>query len=410
MRLPFIMPRQPPDSGEPLRVAFFAGSLIHGGAERQLVHMAAALRGKGADVRIYALTRGEHYEAVLSAMEMRPVWVGRRSSPPFRLGAMWRELRQFQPHVIQATHTFVNLYVGLLGRLLGTLSVGALRSSLEHCRMHNGRWTRGLIKLPHALIVNSQSVLEELERSRLTSANRVYHLPNAIDLSQFSVCHDDVRSDGARRDGRCAAVVVGRLVPVKCVERFIRALACARRNQPCLTGIIVGDGPERPRLEELASSLRLSPDNLKFLGQRDDIPEVLRRASMLVHCSNDEGLPNVMLEAMASGLPVIATPAGDAKIVVEEGVNGYLVEFDDCPAMAAKMVQLAGSAELRSRLGAAGRSRVAQCYDLRTLSDRLVSLYRRMAVNLRHERILRLLEQDPGMSTNRTAAVSGKKA
>src|SRR5258706_15129835 len=132
----------------------------------------------------------------------------------------------------------------------------------------------------------------------------------------------------------------------------------ARQEVLDLKGILIGDGPERPRLEALANKLGLLPDGLLFLGRRNDVPALLAQASMLVLSSDHEGFPNVLLEAMAARLPVITTPAGDAGLVVQEGITGYVLPFDDIDAMAERMVRLAKSPDLRHTLGEAGRRRV----------------------------------------------------
>ena len=99
---------------------------------------------------------------------------------------------------------------------------------------------------------------------------------------------------------------------------------------------------------------------------------------MLVHCSEDEGLPNVVLEAMAARLPVITTPAGDAKIMVEDGHNGYVVPFDDITAMAERLVQLARKPSLKQAMGHVGRQQVERQYSYDRLADRLLSIYHRL--------------------------------
>jgi glycosyltransferase involved in cell wall biosynthesis len=166
------------------------------------------------------------------------------------------------------------------------------------------------------------------------------------------------------------------LIVEKRVDCFLDALAQARRTVPDLKGLIIGDGPERPRLERQAASLGLVPGNIEFLGRRSDVPALLGQAAMLVHSSANEGFPNAVLEAMTAGLPVITTPAGDAGIVVQDGVSGYVVPFADVDRMAERMVQLALSPGLRRRFGEAGRKRVEQRYSYESLADRILATYR----------------------------------
>src|SRR3954469_11565894 len=115
-----------------LRIALVAGTLAQGGAEKQLVYMAQALKQAGADVRVYSLTRDEFYQNALQTLGLPPEWIGQFTNPLLRLGTLISRLRHFQPHIIQSTHSYANLYVSLTGRLLGTLSIGALRCSLRY--------------------------------------------------------------------------------------------------------------------------------------------------------------------------------------------------------------------------------------------------------------------------------------
>src|SRR5262249_41673946 len=156
-------------------------------------------------------------------------------------------------------------------------------------------------------------------------------------------------------------------------------LASARSRQPDLRGRIIGEGPERAKLTELAGRLGLLPDGVEFLGERDDVPALLREADMLVLTSDDEGVPNVVLEAMAAGLPVVATPAGDTPDIVEDGVTGLIVPIGDASAIADRIVALSASPQRCRQLGQAGRERVARRYRVDGLAERLIDIYRSIA-------------------------------
>ena len=109
------------------------------------------------------------------------------------------------------------------------------------------------------------------------------------------------------------------------------------------------------------------------------MPALLGMADMLVLSSDYEGCPNVVLEAMAAHRPVVTTPAGDAGLVVEDGISGYVVPFDDVQAMASAMVRLAESPELGRKFGEAGRRRVEEDYSFDGLAGRLISAYEAIA-------------------------------
>src|SRR3989442_13856829 len=125
----FVRARSPLDvPPDPLRVAFLAGTLEFGGAEKQLVYMARALQEAGLRVRVYTLGENEVNEAPLRDAGLGPIGVGRAAHPILRLVTFVRALRHFRPHIIQAATFYVNLYVALASRLFGSLAIGAMRN------------------------------------------------------------------------------------------------------------------------------------------------------------------------------------------------------------------------------------------------------------------------------------------
>jgi glycosyltransferase involved in cell wall biosynthesis len=366
-----------------------AGSLTQGGAEKQLVYMAQALRARGAEVRIYSLTRGEFYEGVLRDRGFLPIWVGHHRHPAARVVVMARAFRGFQPHIVQSTHFFANLYAALAGRMAGALPIGSIRNDGAFDIDANGRWGPWLLRVPPLLIANSTAAQRHAE-SVGTPQHKIHLVANVINLAEFDRDRETEQTADHRTEP--VAITVCRLVPMKRLDRFIRALAIARRQVPALRGLIVGDGPERPGLEALARSIDGMTAALTFAGRSDRVPTLLRQAQMLVHTSDHEGFPNAVLEAMSARLPVVATPAGDVSRVVVHGETGYVVPFDDEDAMAAHMVRLAQSTTLRDRMGAAGRARVEQSYSFGSLGERLLATYRSMAESRGDRRALTALQ------------------
>lgn len=361
--------------GQRLRVAFIAGTLVQDGAEKQLVYMVQALRDAGVDVHVYCLTRGEFYEQTFEAMGVSPCWVGKRRHPLLRIATLIAALWKFRPHIVQSAHFFTNPYACIPARFCGAMAIGCSRSDivfdLEHCK----GWGRSVLRMCPTLLVNSHAAKRNAE-SLSVKPERIRVLENVIDVAAFDKAKSQKSTPTVGPAIRPVAAALGRLIVEKRVDCFLGALAQARCTVPELKGLIIGDGPERPRLERLATSLGLLPDNIEFLGRRSDVPALLGQAAMLVHSSANEGFPNAVLEAMTAGLPVITTPAGDAGVVVQDGVSGYVVPFADVDCMAERMVQLARSPGLRRRFGEAGRNRAERCYSYESLADRILATYR----------------------------------
>jgi glycosyltransferase involved in cell wall biosynthesis len=365
-----------------LRIALIAGSLGQAGAEKQLVFMARSLRDAGADLRVYSLSKGEFYEAHLRELGIEPRWLGRYGSIrhgniPLRLALLAASFARFRPHIVQSAHFFCNLYAGLCGRLSGGLAIGGMRNVLSFERKTCGRWTRPLLRLPSAIIANSRAAQFGMDEFGV-SPDSIVVVDNVIDLDEF-----DARSNSVApawdTGGAPVALAVGRMYPEKRFDRFLAALAQARRAAPYLRGVIVGDGPEWPALRGHARDLGLLPDGVLWLGRRGDVPALLGTADMLVLSSDHEGCPNVVIEAMAARRPVVTTPAGDAGVVVQDGVSGYVVPFDDVEAMAGAMVRLAASPELRRKFGDAGRRHVQAAHSYDGLAGRLILAYQTIA-------------------------------
>ena len=218
------------------------------------------------------------------------------------------------------------------------------------------------------------------------------------------------RACGSRRSARDAdtsvVILVGQLIRAKRVDRFLTALALARRSTPGLRGVVVGDGPERATLEHQAERLGLLPLGVAFLGASADVPGLMAEADILALTSDHEGLPNVILEAMAARLPVVTTPAGDAADVIEHGVSGFVVPFDAIEEFAGRLTRLACSPALRRELGQAGYERVTGRYACTGLADRLFEVYRAAALQSGHLPVLDHLSSPPSPESSQTQAVA----
>jgi glycosyltransferase involved in cell wall biosynthesis len=184
-----------------------------------------------------------------------------------------------------------------------------------------------------------------------------------------------IGTGGARSKGQPRLIAVGRLQAPKDAVTLVRALA-ALRDRP-FEAVLVCDGPDRPAVEEEVRRLGLE-SAVELLGERDDVPELLGTADVFVLSSNSEGLPLSILEAMAAGLPVVASNVGGVSEVVLDGDTGLLVPPGDAQSFAAAIERLLEDPVLRGRLGEAGRIRVAEHFDLAAVHQAHLDLYRRV--------------------------------
>jgi glycosyltransferase involved in cell wall biosynthesis len=270
-------------------------------------------------------------------------------------------MRRTAPDVVHANSS----KAGVLGRLAAVAAGVPVRIFTVHgwaFSAHSGaastlyRWADRLMSPLTTLTI----CVAERERTaglaaRTCVAQRTVVIPNAVDVAAFPQARH-----GA---GPPLILAVGRLAEPKDALTLVRALAAVR--ELAFTALLVGDGPDRPALQAEVRRLGLQ-EVVTFAGTRDDVPDLLARADVFALSSRSEGAPVSILEAMAAGLPVVASRVGGVPELVVDGKTGLLVPPGDPGAMGSALGRLLADAGLRRRLGAAGRERALRRFDVRT--------------------------------------------
>lgn len=353
-----------------LKICFIAGTLGQGGAERQLFYILKALRESGSDVRLLSLSRGEYWEQPLRELGIPVTWVGQHESKFSRLCRILFALRKQPPDIFQSQHFYTNPYVVAGARALGLREVGAIRNDGKSEMRINGQVLGNLsLRTPRSIAANSWAGIRHAIDLGVPD-DRLHFLPNVVDCEQFKPVPRLVTKP-------VRLLIAGRLVKQKRVDRFLSLLSRLRANHCSeFRGIVVGDGPLRTELEQQALSLGLLPNVVQFKGAVADMAAVYREADILVSTSDYEGTPNVLLEAMATGLPVVATSVGGVDEVVRDGETGYLAEPEGQGALFKALLKMIGDGNLRREFGAYGREYVLAHHSANRLPVYLDELYR----------------------------------
>jgi glycosyltransferase involved in cell wall biosynthesis len=207
-------------------------------------------------------------------------------------------------------------------------------------------------------IAGVSSFVGERARARFhLEPSRVRTIYNGVDTERFLPAGRNVCRNGYR------IVTTAHLIPEKGIDYLLQAFALIGRRDARLT--IAGDGPEARSLISLAAALGLG-EQVDFVGLSNDIPRLLREADVYVHPTLSEAFGLAVAEAMACGLPVIASRVGGIPELIEDGVSGLLVEPRDTRAIARAIDSLLSAPELRERLGRAARAKVIERFDVRT--------------------------------------------
>jgi sugar transferase (PEP-CTERM/EpsH1 system associated) len=212
------------------------------------------------------------------------------------------------------------------------------------------------------------------------AAHKVVRIHNGVDTQRFS----RAGREAARRmlglaDGNVAIGIVGRLDPVKDHRSLLQAFAAVAQAHPRARLIIVGDGVMRQAIAAQIEQLRIA-DRVQMLGERQDVADILKALDCFTLTSVAEGISNTILEAMATGLPVVATRVGGNPELVQHGLTGQLVAPGDVSALAQAFETYLNDPELRIREGRAARERTEKHFSLERMAANYTELYSSVAL------------------------------
>jgi sugar transferase (PEP-CTERM/EpsH1 system associated) len=205
--------------------------------------------------------------------------------------------------------------------------------------------------------------------------SKVTTIHNGVDTRRFSPGRRGAIRDSLGLDDSVFTLgTVGRLDPVKDYSSLLQAFMPIARSARPVGLIIAGDGPLRSSIERLSSELKIS-DKVYLLGERHDIPQVLKACDVFTLTSIAEGISNTILEAMASALPVVATRVGGNPELVEHGISGYLVSARDVAALTAAYESYLNDPTLKDEHGRNARARTEQRFSLERMASQYAQLY-----------------------------------
>lgn len=345
------------------RLLYIVGQLGAGGLERQLCYFLKAMERKRyrPAVVVWNFSETDVYLARMRELDVPVYCFPNRSSPAVKLQEVRRLVRQLEPEVVHSYSFYTNFaaFWGALGR--PAIAMGSVRGDLRQDKKCCGVWLGSLSACwPSDQICNSFSAAEMARRLRKPFVpRRLYVVRNGLDLEQFRVLPPS---------GKACIVGIGSLLPIKRWDRVLEAAKSLKRRHFDFMVRIAGDGPLLEPLKQQAQVLAVD-DCVEFVGHKSDVPGFLGNSMFLVHTSDTEGCPNVVMEAMACGRAVVATDAGDVSRLVEDGETGFVVRRGDAATLVARMGTLLSDPDLCRRMGEAARAKAEREFRL----DRLVA-------------------------------------
>ncbi|NLE37550.1 MAG: glycosyltransferase [Pirellulaceae bacterium] len=361
-------------------VALCITELDVGGAERCLVELATRLDRRRFEPVVYALARPpEGDRSCLSALEAAGIDVHflglrRKYQFPIAVARLARRFKRQRPDVVQSFLHHAGIVSRLAARWAGVpVVVSGIRVAerRERWPLWLDRTTTGMVDR-HVCVSRAVARFSIVEGG-LPEASLVV-IPNGIDLQRYqNAVPADLRDVGIVSERRLVTYI-GRLDAQKGLEWLLRGARSWLADAPDCDLALVGQGPQRSALERLAAEEGIS-DRVQFLGFRADVPALLARSSLLVLPSRWEGMPNVVLEAMAAGLPVVATDVEGVAELLGDDADGQVVPFGDTAAFAAAVTRILSDRDLADRLGRRNRSRAAEYFQIDDMVERYQTLW-----------------------------------
>jgi glycosyltransferase involved in cell wall biosynthesis len=333
--------------------------LKFGGSQRQALELAGGLDPARFGVEIWLLAGGDDLAPRARSYDIPLRWLSRTSEVgPAALAALWCALKTSPPDLLLPFTVVPNIWGRMLGRLaLVPRIIGNCRGGAAPGRQYE----RALWRLTDHLLTNSQALRMRLLRDYQVPPAHVTVISNGVDTHYF-------RPAAAAPAGPPVVLALARFVAEKDHDTLLRAFKLVAATHPGAQLWLVGEGPREGAVQGLTQDLLLQ-ERVRFLPPQAEVLPWLHRASLLVLSSVTEALPNVVLEAMAAGLPVVATRVGGLPELVVPGRTGWLAPPGSPPALAAALSHLLGAPETRTAFGRAGRRRAVQHFSLEAMAQ-----------------------------------------
>ena len=387
-----------PAEDAPIKVLRVIARLNVGGPALHVAYLTSGLAERGYETTLVAGTLARGEESMAGVSESRGVRIEtlpalHREIGPLRdaqaIVRLARLIKRERPTILH-THTAKAGAVGRVAALLAGTARPPIIVHTFHGHVLRGYFNpvttlgfrmleRWLAKVTTALVAVSPEVRDDLVRLRVAPAAKFTVVRLGIELDERTDVDEGVRAETRRQlgVGDDAFVVgwVGRMTAVKRTDDVLRALRGLIDRGVNAYLCLVGDGPDREHLEQYAHELDVVKRCL-FVGYQDDVARFYSAIDALLLPSVNEGTPVSVIEALAAGVPAVATRVGGTPDVIRDGVDGFLVEVGDAAALSERLAELARDPQRRAKMGSDGRERVLGRYAVERLVDDMDRLYR----------------------------------
>ncbi|PTL34897.1 hypothetical protein CLG94_12425 [Candidatus Methylomirabilis limnetica] len=362
-----------------MKILYIIGGLGMGGAERQLLYLAESI-ARLADVTVVSLSESDiglqpEFERLVGVQTVLcPKRPGIDTLLIPRLVTLFRRER---PVIV---HTYLRT-AGYWGRVAAYLAGVPIRISSErNIEIERGSFANVLDRIlswvTDRVVVNADAIRDYLIHTEGLDPLKIDVIYNGVPASHALLGPEmhTMRRELGLGEFEYVVGFIGRLVPQKNPGLFLEMAQAVLRSGLRCGFLLVGDGPLRATLGEQARNLEIDK-SVRFAGVRNDVPRILGVIDLLVLTSDWEGLPNVILEAFAAGVPTVATNVGGVGELLADGVTGYIVPPRDVPTLVDRVIRMLSDRDFQGQCGRHGREYVQSRFSISVMIDQTVALY-----------------------------------
>lgn len=360
-----------------IRINYVIGQLGKGGAERQLYEIVKGIDKDRFEPILINLSQGGYWADKIGKLGIELIEIPRKKHIEFsRLFKLIKIFREKRPDIVHAYMFSANSYGRVAAILTRAPVIIASERSLPEIDKDKSRHQIFIDKLfssfSHGIICNSYIAAETLATKYSFNAQKVFTVHNGIDTSLYL-------EESSKNQKKLAQKVVGTVGSLAVAKNHRLFLDMAKNiidksDNKDIKFLILGNGTLRDELERHAKHLGIK-DKIVFAGERNDIPELLQSMDIFVMTSLYEGMSNAVMEAMAAGLPVVATDVGGNGELVIDGETGFLCPSNDAEALAERVASLIHNERERSRMGENGKKRIKNEFGIRKMIKKTESIY-----------------------------------
>jgi glycosyltransferase involved in cell wall biosynthesis len=362
----------------PTNIAIIAGQLVVGGAEKQLYLWLANLDRESFNPIVLTLHPGygDYWEKPVEDLGIPLFRINHRKNRFSRLREIRRTLQPFQPQLVHGWHLFSGAYASLVAPRFKAKSLVGIRSSFES--IQNSLELRIAERFADAFITNSESAAARI-KSEKPSVRQVYVVPNAVivDFEAREAVREKLKQELGLRPDALWLIAIGRMEQLKHFDELLEVAASLREKHCNFQLILIGGGAEESYLKQLSQQLRLE-DYVRITGEIPNANRWLKGFDIFCMPSVSEGLPNVVMEAAAAGLPIVTwqLPFYEELLTPEE--TALMAAPGDRAGFEQAVLKLINDQSLREELGAAAQAQITEKFSLDRYIQNMTRVYEMM--------------------------------